>query len=183
MAVPFSRLTPAPPDISGNCGGFRCRTRGRIHAGKELVRASQRGTPARDQPFAPRRGQDRQGLSRLWSADLGRNLRRRCRAHAGARALRFGKVRFATYAVWWIKAAIQEYVLRSWSLVKMCTTTSQKKLFFNLRKAKNRISVLDEGDMRPDQVKLLAERLGVAERNVIDMNRRLGGDASLNAPI
>ena len=73
--------------------------------------------------------------------------------------------------------------MRSWSLVKMGTTTSQKKLFFNLRKAKNRISVLDEGDMRPDQVKLLAERLGVAERNVIDMNRRLGGDASLNAPI
>ena len=91
--------------------------------------------------------------------------------------------RLSTYAVWWIKAAIQEYILRSWSLVKIGTATNQKKLFFNLRKAKRRISVLDEGDMRPDQVELLAERLGVSERNVIDMNRRLGGDASLNAPI
>jgi RNA polymerase sigma-32 factor len=91
--------------------------------------------------------------------------------------------RFATYAVWWIKAAIQEYILRSWSLVKMGTTANQKKLFFNLRKAKSKISALDEGDMRPDQVKLIAKRLGVTEQDVIDMNRRLGGDASLNAPI
>src|SRR5215813_15527156 len=91
--------------------------------------------------------------------------------------------RLATYAVWWINAAIQEYILRSWSLVKMGTTANQKKLFFNLRKAKSRISALDEGDMRPDQVKLIAKRLGVTETNVIDMNRRLGGDASLNAPI
>jgi RNA polymerase sigma-32 factor len=91
--------------------------------------------------------------------------------------------RLATYAMWWIKAAIQEYILRSWSLVKMGTTANQKKLFFNLRKAKNRISALDEGDMRPDQVKLIAKRLGVTERDVIDMNRRLSGDASLNAPI
>src|SRR6266540_3366434 len=89
--------------------------------------------------------------------------------------------RLATYAVWWIKAAIQEYILRSWSLVKMGTTGNQKKLFFNLRKAK--ISALDEGDMRPDQVKLIAKRLGVTETDVIDMNRRLGGDASLNATI
>ena len=88
--------------------------------------------------------------------------------------------RFATYAVWWIKAAIQEYILRSWSLVKMGTTANQKKLFFHLRKAKSKISVLDEGDMRPDQVKLIAKRLGVTEHAVIDMNRRLGGDASLN---
>jgi RNA polymerase sigma-32 factor len=88
--------------------------------------------------------------------------------------------RFSTYAVWWIKAAIQEYILRSWSLVKMGTTASHRKLFFNLRKAKSRISVLDEGDMRPDQVNLIAKRLGVTERAVIDMNRRLGGDASLN---
>jgi RNA polymerase sigma-32 factor len=88
--------------------------------------------------------------------------------------------RFATYAVWWIKAAIQEYVLHSWSLVKMGTSANQKKLFFNLRKAKSRISVLDEGDMRPDQVKLIAKRLGVPEQDVINMNRRLGGDASLN---
>jgi RNA polymerase sigma-32 factor len=91
--------------------------------------------------------------------------------------------RLATYAMWWIKAAIQEYILRSWSLVKMGTTANQKKLFFNLRKAKSRISALDEGDMRPDQVKIIAKRLGVTEQDVIDMNRRLGGDASLNAPI
>ena len=91
--------------------------------------------------------------------------------------------RFSTYAVWWIKAAIQEYVLRSWSLVKMGTTASHRKLFFNLRKVKSRISALDEGDMRPDQVKLIAKRLGVTERAVIDMNRRLGGDASLNDTI
>src|SRR5258706_186385 len=91
--------------------------------------------------------------------------------------------RLATYAMWWIKAAIQEYILRSWSLVKMGTTANQKKLFFNLRKAKSRISALDEGDMRPDQVKLIAKRLGVTEQDVIDMNRRLGGDVSLNAPI
>ena len=91
--------------------------------------------------------------------------------------------RLATYAMWWIKAAIQEYILRSWSLVKMGTTANQKKLFFNLRKAKSQISALDEGDMRPDQVKLIAKRLGVTEQDVIDMNRRLGGDASLNAPI
>jgi RNA polymerase sigma-32 factor len=91
--------------------------------------------------------------------------------------------RFSTYAVWWIKAAIQEFILRSWSLVKMGTTASHKKLFFNLRKAKSRISALDEGDMRPDQVELIAKRLGVTERAVIDMNRRLGGDASLNDTI
>jgi RNA polymerase sigma-32 factor len=91
--------------------------------------------------------------------------------------------RLATYAMWWIKAAIQEYILRSWSLVKMGTTANQKKLFFNLRKAKSKISALEEGDMRPDQVKLIAKRLGVTEQDVIDMNRRLGGDASLNAAI
>ena len=91
--------------------------------------------------------------------------------------------RLATYAMWWIKASIQEYILRSWSLVKMGTTANQKKLFFNLRKAKSKISALEEGDMRPDQVKQIATRLGVTEQDVIDMNRRLGGDASLNAPI
>jgi RNA polymerase sigma-32 factor len=91
--------------------------------------------------------------------------------------------RFTTYAVWWIKAAIQQYILRSWSLVKMGTTANQKKLFFHLREAKSKISVLNEGDMRPDQVKLIAKRLGVTEQDVIDMNRRLGSDASLNAPI
>ena len=91
--------------------------------------------------------------------------------------------RFTTYAVWWIKAAIQEYVLRSWSLVKMGTTANKKRLFFHLREAKSKISVLDEGDMRPDQVKLIAKRLGVTEHAVIDMNRRLGGDASLNDTI
>jgi RNA polymerase sigma-32 factor len=91
--------------------------------------------------------------------------------------------RLATYAMWWVKAAIQEYILRSWSLVKMGTTANQKKLFFNLRKAKSKISALEEGDMRPDQVKIIAKRLGVPEQDVIEMNRRLGGDASLNAPI
>jgi RNA polymerase sigma-32 factor len=91
--------------------------------------------------------------------------------------------RLTTYAMWWIRAAIQEYILRSWSLVKMGTTANQKKLFFNLRRAKSRISALDEGDMRPDQVKLIAKQLGVTEQDVIDMNRRLGGDASLNVPI
>jgi RNA polymerase sigma-32 factor len=85
--------------------------------------------------------------------------------------------------MWWIRASIQEYVLRSWSLVKMGTTANQKKLFFNLRKAKNEISAFEEGDLRPDQVKLIAERVGVTERDVIQMNRRLGGDASLNTPI
>jgi RNA polymerase sigma-32 factor len=91
--------------------------------------------------------------------------------------------RLATYAMWWIKAAIQEYILRSWSLVKMGTTANQKKLFFNLRKAKSKISALEEGDLKPDQVKLIAKRLGVTEQDVVDMNRRLGGDASLNASI
>jgi RNA polymerase sigma-32 factor len=85
--------------------------------------------------------------------------------------------------MWWIKAAIQEYILRSWSLVKMGTTANQKKLFFNLRKAKSKISALEEGDLRPDQVQLIAKRLGVTEQDVVDMNRRLGGDLSLNAPI
>src|SRR5438034_2713289 len=91
--------------------------------------------------------------------------------------------RLATYAMWWIKASIQEYILRSWSLVKMGTTANQKKLFFNLRKAKSKISALQEGDLRPEQVQTIAKRLGVTEQDVIDMNRRLGGDASLNAPI
>jgi RNA polymerase sigma-32 factor len=91
--------------------------------------------------------------------------------------------RLATYAMWWIRAAIQEYILRSWSLVKMGTTASQKKLFFNLRKAKSQLQALEEGDLRPDQVKLIATNLGVPEEDVISMNRRLGGDASLNAPL
>src|ERR1700746_3587471 len=90
--------------------------------------------------------------------------------------------RLATYAMWWIKAAIQEYILRSWSLVKMGTTANQKKLFFNLRKAKSKISALDEGDLHPDQVQIIAKRLGVTEQDVVDMNRRLGGDVSLHSP-
>ena len=91
--------------------------------------------------------------------------------------------RFATYAMWWIKASMHEYILRSWSLVKMGTTANQKKLFFNLRTAKSSIAALDEGDMRPDQVKLIAQRLCVPEQDVIEMNRRLAGDVSLNAQI
>ena len=91
--------------------------------------------------------------------------------------------RLATYAMWWIRAAIQEYILRSWSLVKMGTTAAQKRLFFNLRKAKSRISALEEGDLKPEQVKEIATRLGVTEKEVVDMNRRLSGDTSLNAPI
>ncbi|HEV7310234.1 RNA polymerase sigma factor RpoH [Ensifer sp.] len=91
--------------------------------------------------------------------------------------------RLATYAMWWIKAAIQEYILRSWSLVKMGTTANQKRLFFNLRRLKGKIQALDEGDLKPDQVKEIATTLKVSEDEVISMNRRLSGDASLNAPI
>ncbi|MEM9047323.1 MAG: RNA polymerase sigma factor RpoH [Pseudomonadota bacterium] len=92
--------------------------------------------------------------------------------------------RLATYAMWWIRAAIQEYILRSWSLVKMGTTAAQKKLFFNLRKAKNRIGALEEGDLRPEHVEKIAHDLGVTNDEVVSMNRRLtGSDASLNAPL
>ena len=91
--------------------------------------------------------------------------------------------RLATYAMWWIRASIQEYILRSWSLVKMGTTASQKKLFFNLRKAKSRISAYEEGDLRPENVEKIATSLGVSKQDVIDMNRRMSGDASLNAPL
>ena len=91
--------------------------------------------------------------------------------------------RLATYAMWWIKASIQEFILRSWSLVKMGTTASQKKLFFNLRKVKGQIEALEEGDLRPDHVKEISRRLGVPEVDVVSMNRRLAGDASLNAPV
>jgi RNA polymerase sigma-32 factor len=91
--------------------------------------------------------------------------------------------RLATYAMWWIKAAIQEYILRSWSLVKMGTTANQKRLFFNLRKVKGQIQALDEGDLKPEHVAAISKRLGVPEEDVISMNRRLSGDSSLNAPI
>ncbi|MGR3625238.1 MAG: RNA polymerase factor sigma-32, partial [Limimaricola sp.] len=92
--------------------------------------------------------------------------------------------RLATYAMWWIRASIQEYILRSWSLVKLGTTSAQKKLFFNLRKAKARIGALEEGDLRPETVKKIAHDLGVTEDEVISMNRRMAGsDASLNATV
>ena len=92
--------------------------------------------------------------------------------------------RLSTYAMWWIRASIQEYVLRSWSMVKLGTTSAQKKLFFNLRKAKNRIGALEDGDLRPENVTRIATDLGVTEKEVVSMNRRLsGGDASLNAVV
>lgn len=91
--------------------------------------------------------------------------------------------RLATYAMWWIKASIQEYILRSWSLVKMGTTANQKRLFFNLRKIKGQIQALGEGDLKPEHVTKIATKLGVTEEDVISMNRRLSGDASLNAPL
>lgn len=91
--------------------------------------------------------------------------------------------RFATYAIWWIRASIQDYVLRSWSLVKIGTTANQKKLFFKLRSAQRKISAFERGDLRPDQVTSIAKSLNVTEQDVVDMNRRLRGDASLNAPI
>jgi RNA polymerase sigma-32 factor len=91
--------------------------------------------------------------------------------------------RFATYAMWWIRACIQDYILRSWSLVKIGTTTNQKRLFFKLRSAKNRIAALESGDLHPDQVASIAKSLDVTDQDVVDMNRRLGGDKSINAPI
>jgi RNA polymerase sigma-32 factor len=91
--------------------------------------------------------------------------------------------RFATYAIWWIRASIQDYILRSWSLVKIGTTVNQKRLFFKLRSAKSKIAAFESGDLHPDQVALIAKDLDVADQDVVDMNRRLGGDKSINAPL
>jgi RNA polymerase sigma-32 factor len=91
--------------------------------------------------------------------------------------------RFSTYAIWWIRASIQDYILRSWSIVKIGTTASQKKLFFKLRSAKSKIAAFESGDLHPDQVALIAKSFDVANRDVVDMNRRLGGDKSINAPL
>src|SRR3984957_5179601 len=91
--------------------------------------------------------------------------------------------RFSTYAIWWIRASIRDYILRSWSLVKIGTTTNQKKLFFKLRSAKAKIAALDQADLRPDQVRVIPTTLGVKDQEGVDLNRRLGGDASLNASI
>jgi RNA polymerase sigma-32 factor len=91
--------------------------------------------------------------------------------------------RFATYAIWWIRASIQDYILRSWSLVKIGTTVNQKRLFFKLRSAKSKIAAFESGDLRPDQVALIAKDLDVTNQDVVDMNRRLGGDKSINAPL
>jgi RNA polymerase sigma-32 factor len=91
--------------------------------------------------------------------------------------------RFATYAMWWIRASIQDYVLRSWSLVKIGTTANQRKLFFKLRSAKSKIAAFESGDLHPEQVTLIANNLAVTDQDVIDMNRRLGGDKSINAPV
>jgi RNA polymerase sigma-32 factor len=91
--------------------------------------------------------------------------------------------RFATYAMWWIRASIHDYILRSWSLVKIGTTANQKKLFFKLRSAKSKIAALESGDLHPDQVALIAKNLDVSSEDVVDMNRRLGGDRSINAPM
>src|SRR6202795_2605188 len=92
-------------------------------------------------------------------------------------------VRFSTYAMWWIKASIQDYILRSWSLVKIGTTAAQRKLFFKLRSAKNKIAALESGDLHPDHVASIAKSLDVPDQDVIDMNRRLGGDESINTPL
>src|ERR1700750_868662 len=91
--------------------------------------------------------------------------------------------RFATYAIWWIRASIQDYILRSWSLVKIGTTANQKRLFFKLRSAKSKIAAFESGDLHPDQVALIAKDLDVTDQDVVEMNRRLGGDKSMNAPL
>jgi RNA polymerase sigma-32 factor len=91
--------------------------------------------------------------------------------------------RFSTYAIWWIRASIQDYILRSWSLVKIGTTANQKRLFFKLRSAKSKIAAFESGDLHPDQVALIAKNLDVTDQDVVDMNRRLGGDRSINAPL
>ena len=173
-------------DLScGNSALSDARSRGGTRAGHAVagVRRRKRRAPALDQSFAPRR-KDFYGLPQVWPADLRFDFGGQCWAYPSHEALRSRQgIRFSTYAVWWIKASILDYIMRSWSLVKIGTTVNQKKLLFNLSKAKRRISALQQGDLDPEKVTLIANELGVAERDVVEMNQRISRDVSLNVPM